>query len=352
YKRQPTDPTADDPTGTLAAALERGGVAVRRPELGPLVATVPTDAASRAEALRAVDAVDEEAVRLRAAVKDHDGFFTTFFISPYSRHVARWCARRGLTPDQVTTASLVVALAGAACAATGTRPGYVAAALLLLLSFVLDCADGQLARYAVRYSRVGAWLDATFDRAKEYAFYAGLALGAARSGDDVWVLALAAMALLTVRHVMDASYHQTGHPQTAQQSDNRRTSTPPPDRAPGWTVWPRRMIVLPIGERWALIAALTAFTTPRTTFVVLLLASIPATLYTLAGRLRRSYAGARGTAHAGAALHTLTDSGPLAELLARPLRRIPRAGRLPAPAASTRPIMRVLLIRRVLRALR
>ncbi|MEU6285715.1 hypothetical protein, partial [Streptomyces sp. NPDC047028] len=26
-----------------------------------------------------------------------DGFFTTFCISPYSRYLARWCARRGLT---------------------------------------------------------------------------------------------------------------------------------------------------------------------------------------------------------------------------------------------------------------
>ncbi|WP_228453435.1 DUF5941 domain-containing protein [Streptomyces alkaliterrae] len=333
-RRAPTDePTAgpaDDHTAMLAAALERGGVPVRRPDLGPLVAAVPTDAEARAAALRAVDAVDEEAVRLRSAVKDHDGFFTTFFVSPYSRHVARWCARRGLSPDQVTTASLLVALTGAACAATGTRPGYVTAALLLLLSFVLDCADGQLARYAVRYSRVGAWLDATFDRAKEYAFYAGLALGAARSGDDVWALALAAMAVLTVRHVMDAAYHQSGHSHTG---DRRRPATRQPGQAPGWTAWPRRMVVLPIGERWALLAALTALTTPRTTFVVLLLASVPATLYTLAGRLRRSHAGARGTARAGAVLRTLTDSGPLAELLARPVRRTPLA-RFPAPPAA------------------
>ena len=55
-------------------------------------------------------AVDDEAVRLRSAVKARDGFFTTYCISPYSRYLARWCARRGLTPNQVTTASLVTAL--------------------------------------------------------------------------------------------------------------------------------------------------------------------------------------------------------------------------------------------------
>lgn len=119
--------------------------------------------------------MDDEAVRLRSAVKARDGFFTTYCISPYSRYIARWCARRGLTPNQVTTASLLTALIAAGCAATGTRAGFVAAGLLLLFSFVLDCTDGQLARYSLQYSTLGAWLDATFDRAKEYAYYAGLA---------------------------------------------------------------------------------------------------------------------------------------------------------------------------------
>lgn len=153
----------------VTAALDTD---VHRPELGSLVAAVPDGPQARNEARQAVAAVDEEAVRLRSAVKARDGFFTTFCVSPYSRHLARWCARRGLTPNQVTTASLLTALIAAGCAATGTRAGFVAAAVLLLGSFVLDCADGQLARYSLQYSTLGAWLDATFDRAKEYAFYA------------------------------------------------------------------------------------------------------------------------------------------------------------------------------------
>ncbi|MDX6353893.1 MAG: hypothetical protein QOF98_796, partial [Streptomyces sp.] len=140
----------------LAAALETAGTPVHRPELGVLVAAVPVDEAGRAAVRAAAEAVDEEAVRLRGAVKSRDGFFTTHFVSPYSRYLARWCARRGLTPNQVTTASLAVALVAAGCAATGTRGGYVAAGVLLLASFVLDCTDGQLARYSLQYSTLGA----------------------------------------------------------------------------------------------------------------------------------------------------------------------------------------------------
>ncbi|MFI9237677.1 DUF5941 domain-containing protein [Streptomyces sp. NPDC053079] len=291
----------------LAAQLTADGLAVHRPELGVLVAAVPADDDIRAKAAAETAAVDDEAVRLRSAVKSRDGFFTTFCISPYSRYLARWCARRGLTPNQVTTASLLTALIAAGCAATGTRPGYVAAGVLLIASFVLDCTDGQLARYSLQYSTLGAWLDATFDRAKEYAYYAGLALGAARGGDDVWALALGAMILQTCRHVVDFSFNEANHDATANTSPTAALS----DRldSVGWTVWVRRMIVLPIGERWALIAVLTALTTPRVVFVVLLIGCAFAACYTTAGRVLRSLTRkAQRTDRAARALGDLTDS--------------------------------------------
>ncbi|WP_225840000.1 DUF5941 domain-containing protein [Streptomyces sp. NK08204] len=317
-------------TGTLAVdsladrivtALDTDGSPVHRPELGSLVAAVPVDPQGRNEARQAVATVDEEAVRLKSAVKSRDGFFTTFFISPYSRYLARWCARRGLTPNQVTTASLLTALIAAGCAATGTRAGFVAAGVLLMASFVLDCTDGQLARYALKYSTLGAWLDATFDRAKEYAYYAGLALGAARGGDDVWALALGAMVLQTSRHVVDFSFNE------ANVGDPAATANTSPTAAlsgrldsVGWTVWVRRMIVLPIGERWALIAVLTAATTPRITFYALLAGCAFAATYTTAGRVLRSLTRkARRTDRAARALADLADSGPLAVGVTRAL---------------------------------
>ncbi|MET9406426.1 DUF5941 domain-containing protein [Streptomyces sp. NPDC002935] len=307
----------------LAAALDADGLAVYRPELGSLVAAVPADPQERNEVRQAVSVVDDEAVRLRSAVKARDGFFTTYCISPYSRYIARWCARRGLTPNQVTTASLITALIAAGCAATGTRVGFVAAGLLLMFSFVLDCTDGQLARYSLQYSTLGAWLDATFDRAKEYAYYAGLALGAARGGDDVWALALGAMILQTCRHVVDFSFNEANHDATANTSPTAALS----DKLDGvgWTVWVRRMIVLPIGERWAMIAVLTALTTPRITFYALLAGCAFAATYTTAGRVLRSLTRkARRTDRAAQALADLTDSGMLAEYLTRYADRLPR----------------------------
>lgn len=316
----------------IAEALTEAAVDVHRPELGALVATVPTTPQARNEARQAVAAVDDEAIRLRTAVKSRDGFFTTFCISPYSRYLARWCARRGLTPNQVTTASLLTALIAAGCAATGTRIGFVAAGVLLLFSFVLDCTDGQLARYSLQYSTLGAWLDATFDRAKEYAYYAGLALGAANAAgsghDDVWALALGAMVLQSCRHVVDFAFNEAqADPSGAASGTNSSPTAALSGKldSVGWTVWARRMIVLPIGERWALIAVLTALTTPRITLTVLLIGCAVAACYTTAGRVLRSL-GPRVTRtdRSAKALADLADSGPIAESMAwlrRPVKR-------------------------------
>ncbi|MFF9407674.1 DUF5941 domain-containing protein [Streptomyces anandii] len=323
----------DNLADRVVAALGTDGAPVHRPELGSLVAAVPEDPQARNEARQAVAAVDDEAVRLKSAVKARDGFFTTVFISPYSRYIARWCARRGLTPNQVTTASLLTALIAAGCAATGTRGGFIAAGVLLIASFVLDCTDGQLARYSLQYSTLGAWLDATFDRAKEYAYYAGLALGAARGGDDVWALALGAMVLQTCRHVVDFSFTEANHDATANTSPTAALS----DRldSVGWTVWVRRMIVLPIGERWAMIAVLTAATTPRITFYALLIGCAFAATYTTAGRVLRSVTRrAKRTDRAAQALADLADNGTIAALVGR-VTRLPLGGPLPAALAGT-----------------
>jgi len=230
---------------------------------------------------RSAPQTTEDDARLRAAVKPGDGFFTTFFVSSYSPHVVRAAARLGLTPNQVTVASMLVGALAAAAFATGERPGLIAGAVLLQVAFLLDCVDGQLARYTQTFSPMGAWLDAVFDRTKEYLVYAGLAIGAARTGDAVWLLAGAAMGLQTARHAMDFSFSGAHDASTAGVlALARRHDTGP-------LSWVKKMIVLPIGERFAAISITAAIWSAHTTFVVLLVWGTVAALYGLAGRLAR-----------------------------------------------------------------
>jgi phosphatidylglycerophosphate synthase len=306
----------DDP---LLAALDRAllaGSRVRAVHLRGAGWHRPSDADEAADAVADVEARDEEALRLAAAVKAEDGWFTTHLVSPYSRYVARWAARRGFTPDQVTVASLLVGVAAATAFATGMRPGLIVGAVLLQAAFTLDCVDGQLARYAGVGTARGGWLDAMFDRLKEYLVYAGLAIGAVRVGEDprIWQLAVAALVLQTVRHHVDLGYEAAELDRWDAEPPARRVrriaAAPAVELTRGSTTpsgvaeqlvaaarrmeragplrWAKRIIVLPIGERFALISLVAAVAYAQQVFVALLVWGGVALAYTATGRLART----------------------------------------------------------------
>jgi phosphatidylglycerophosphate synthase len=83
--------------------------------------------------------------------------------------VVGWLEATEVTPNQVTFASIAVfVVAAALLAAVPTWGGLVAAALLMQASYVLDCTDGQLARYKGLASPVGALLDFLMDEVKAF----------------------------------------------------------------------------------------------------------------------------------------------------------------------------------------
>lgn len=201
------DAARQDVVALLLVGLVRRGVHIGNSFVRRLFWARPLSRPEVEKAALDIREIDEDRVLLASAVKATDGFFTTFFVSTWSRYIARAAARAGLTPNQVTVIALCIGLLAAAAFATGERAGYIAGAILLYLSFVADCVDGQLARYTRRFSKFGAWLDSVFDRAKEYAAFAGLGIGAASS--EVWLLAGAALTLQCLRHAFDFSYGAT-----------------------------------------------------------------------------------------------------------------------------------------------
>jgi phosphatidylglycerophosphate synthase len=353
---------AQDVPSLLLCGLVRSDVQVGGSHLRKLFWTRPLTPADVEEAAATIGAHDEDKALLDSAVKANDGFFTTFFVSPYSKYIARWAAERGWTPNGVSTLSVVLGFVAAAAFATGERTGMIAGAVLLQAAFTLDCVDGQLARYTRTFTKFGAWLDSIFDRTKEYAVFAGLAIGASQTGDDVWLLAGAALTLQMMRHTIDFSYPAAQHqvmgaarqPPLEQVQDVIATAVPaplvpegelPPPPPPtfkqrlrgAWRRiirsrrgrWIRKIIAFPIGERFAAISLAAALFDARVTFIVLLAWGGFAAAYTIAGRVLRSL-GQRGpvaVAPGAAGVDTLTayrDDGPVALALGRI--------RVPAPA--------------------
>ena len=320
----------DDALGWLLFGLVRTSPMVTNNSLRALYWRRPVSADELAVAVDEIADFDEERVLLESAVKGSDGFFTTFFVSPYSKYIARWAGWRGISPNAITVFSMALGILAAAGFALGTRLGLIAGAILLQAAFTFDCVDGQLARYTRQFSTMGAWLDSVFDRGKEYVVYVGLAWGSIRGFDqDVWGLAVAALILQCLRHLIDFSYAASFHqsiamsaqpalsdpadvvlasdavePQVGEGAQSTEGGAAPVKASLGsraiqlsrwlerWegTRWAKRIVVLPIGERFALISLTAAFGRPHLTFLALLIWGGLAGAYTATGRVLRSLA--------------------------------------------------------------
>ncbi|WP_433531078.1 DUF5941 domain-containing protein [Micromonospora sp. CA-263727] len=327
---RPCATAADAAAGAVVdqvfAGLSAQGALVFAHRVRLLVAHRVDDAAGLARVEAAVAGMDEDRAELRLSVKEKDDFFTTYFVSTWSPQVTRATARLGLSPTAVTMLSVVFAVAAAALFATGGRPALVAGAVLLYLGFVLDCVDGQLARYTRNFSAWGGWLDTMADRAKEYLVYAGLGWGATAAGLRYgWALAIAAMTLQTVRHMTDAWYGVL-HDEAARRPKDvgaggaagggigdRLNAASNRVQADSGSVsyWLKRTVVFPIGERWALIALAAALFDQRIALLAVLTWGVLAFGYTGALRtLRARWMWVPVLDTVDATLHR--DDGPLA----------------------------------------
>lgn len=136
----------------------------------------------------------------RKSLKPSDLRFNNWVCRPVAAVVVYLLRPTRVTPNQVTFSSFFVHLLG--CAALlfwRELPGLWAAALLGYFAFVLDCADGQLARITGRTSPVGSYLDFLVDELKAFTLIAAVAgrlalTGAALPEPLPAVLALADLA--------------------------------------------------------------------------------------------------------------------------------------------------------------
>ncbi|MCK1809665.1 MULTISPECIES: DUF5941 domain-containing protein [unclassified Micromonospora] len=315
-----------DAVDRLVADLAARGTLIFAQRVRLLVAHRVGDEAQRAAAEAAVAAVDEDRAELKLSVKERDDFFTTFFVSTWSPYVTKAAARIGIGPTGVTMVSVAFAVAAAVLFGVGGRPALVAGAVLLYLGFVLDCVDGQLARYTRHFSAWGGWLDTMADRFKEYVVYAGLGFGATHAGFRYgWALALAAMTLQTVRHMTDTWYGAL-HDEAARRpkvvtadaggigGKLNAASTRVQADTGSVSYWLKRTVVFPIGERWALIAIAAALFGPLVALVAVLVWGTLAFAYTGGLRtLRARWMRVPVMATVDAGLHR--DDGVLARTL-------------------------------------
>jgi phosphatidylglycerophosphate synthase len=102
-----------------------------------------------------------------------------------------WVKDTRVTPNQITLLS--AAVAGVAVVLLGALPGYAGLVLAVAIyeaSYVLDCADGMLARLRGIQSARGHLLDFLMDELKAFAMLSAASFRLFRdAGDERWLMA-------------------------------------------------------------------------------------------------------------------------------------------------------------------
>ncbi len=95
-----------------------------------------------------------------------------------------------ITPLQITWGHLFIAISAAVLFSIGNYSLTILAALLFVLSYILDMVDGELARYRETRSEVSVWLDHVSDYISLFFVLAGIAIGEFRNTGNATTLIL------------------------------------------------------------------------------------------------------------------------------------------------------------------
>ncbi|MBK6318662.1 MAG: CDP-alcohol phosphatidyltransferase family protein [Dehalococcoidia bacterium] len=107
----------------------------------------------------------------------YDGIVSRYLNRPLSRPLARALRRTPLTPNTVTSFTLLLALASGGAMAAGWN---IAGGIAIQAVSVLDGVDGELARLKNMATRFGGVFDAVTDRYADAAILAGMTVFAVR----------------------------------------------------------------------------------------------------------------------------------------------------------------------------
>jgi hypothetical protein len=295
----------------LLVALVRATIRVDAVELVEAPFIRSEDDTVRNETTKALSKIKIPMLRLKLANRANDGFFSVFFLRRVSKLLTWAAVKIGATPNQVTIASFAIGLYAAYLFAQGDTWSMIGGAILLQVSIIVDCVDGEIARYTRKFSELGAWLDAITDRVKEYAVFLGLAYGAfVHDGQNLWVLAAVLMAIQTFRHLSDYNFSQVVKARAAEEvpvpvdfmadwdgitaqleeldSDDEHAFTKKRIR-----YWLGKIVVFPIGERWLAISFTAAVGGALLTFTVLPILALISMLWVYKVRIAKTLAMAK-----------------------------------------------------------
>lgn len=115
-----------------------------------------------------------------------------------------------LTPNTVSTFSLVFFILGGCCFFIGTYQFNVLGGISFLIGILMDCTDGKLARMTNNTSNLGIWLDYNYDYLKPLCIYMPISMSLFRDtgSSTYFLLALIIITATSLQAIITLRWNQ------------------------------------------------------------------------------------------------------------------------------------------------
>jgi phosphatidylglycerophosphate synthase len=149
----------------------------------------------------------------------------------YMRHISVYVtavlARTRITPNQVTGVMVFCGVSAGGVLAIGGLWGAIGAAVLIQIYMLLDCCDGELARWTGRTSITGVYADRVGHYLTDAALISGLGVRAASRHPSGWLVVGVVAALLAIlgkaeTDLVDVARARSGLPPVSDEAAQPR----------------------------------------------------------------------------------------------------------------------------------
>lgn len=126
----------------------------------------------------------------KSSLKSYDveEILDVFFYRPLSFLFVKLIYSTDITPNQISIFSMFFGLLTGVMFGFGTHQFFIFGAIALLISNVLDCADGQLARLKKNGTGIGRIIDGFIDYITGFSIFVGIGIGLSiATGDYLYV---------------------------------------------------------------------------------------------------------------------------------------------------------------------
>jgi len=158
--------------------------------------TLPTDTNFFIEVRNNASALEAEEKLLRYNKHHYHQFMDIWVNSLFSRHISAVLVKTPLTPNVLSLFGLFIGFLSGWCFAQGNYLSGLAGSLLLVLTAIWDCCDGDVARLKLIESDFGEKLDTICDNLVNVFAFTGMMLGISQTHG--WAQAIIPFTMLAV----------------------------------------------------------------------------------------------------------------------------------------------------------